>query len=241
MNLRTLFNELSRAELSNLSMSNDGNGTISEANIPKLVIYTNQGLLALYTRFQLAYNQLVLEMRAHITNYHIDSDYAESNQDSCVPLEDRYIKDLCREHYIDDAIKLVSIYDHSNRYRTLNDDGDYLSIFTPQPLILQIPMPQERLPIFLTYQAMHKKLKYEGLTINQILNQRVKVPYFLHDALKNYIANKVFNHMGGQENIIRSKELELNYEKICLDVEDKDLINQTSSYTHTKLEQKGFV
>jgi hypothetical protein len=108
MNVDQLFQNLSYGELSNLSMGVEGEGAIEEKHQPKIILHANEGLLRLYTRFLLLEKDVLIEQVEHITNYHLLKRFAESNWN---PEEEpyAYIKDLGREPFEEDVIKILSV------------------------------------------------------------------------------------------------------------------------------------
>lgn len=235
MKIEDLFRQLSFGELSNLSISDSGSGLIIEAKHPQLIQYLNDGLLALYSRFMLKEKDILIEQVAHIPNYHLKLKYAESTG-SKVPYP--YIKDLPDEPFEEDVIRILTVTNAWGEKYTLNDVADADSLFTPQPDVLQVPNPVAGEPLAISYQARHRKLVDDG---EDVLFQDIEVPFYLENALRLYVAYKVFSHMNGQENILKSQEYMGTYEATCLDVEARDLVNQTYHTSHRKLEQRGFV
>jgi hypothetical protein len=235
MKVSELFRKLSLGELSNLSMSQDGSGQIQESKHAQLIGYANDGLLWLYTRFILSEKDLLIEQVGHITNYHMKRQFAESaGSDEEYP----YIKDLPDEPFEEDVIKILEVRDITGYAYPINDAELSNSLFTPKPDTLQVPNPRHGSPLSIVYQARHPKLFDEG---DGHLDQDVELPFFLESALTNFIAYKVYSHMNGAENQAKSQEFMQTYEAICTNVEAKDTANQTTSTSHTKLEQRGFV
>lgn len=235
MKIADLFRQLSYGELSNLSISGSGSGIILEEKQPQLVHYLNDGLLAIYTKFLLSEKELVIEQIEHVTKYYFQRKHAETSGSENEYL---YIKDLPEAPYQDDLIKVLEVY-HSNGFRyPLNDVGNPRSLFTPQPNILQIMNPVQGLELSVIYQASHPKVVDETIPL---LDQIIELPIYLENALQLYMAHKVFSHMNGPENIIKGQEYLHAYEAECLEVKDRDLVNQTFHTTHSKLEQRGFV
>lgn len=235
MKVSDLFEQLSYGELSNLAISNSGSGEIEEVQQPKVILYTNEALLRLYSRFILKENDLIIETREHITNYPLKKKYAESSQ-SDVPWP--FIKDLLNDPFEEDVIKVLEVWDRKNGRVPLNDKDDPRSAFTPQPDIVQIAQPEERGIVSVLYQARHPLLLVRG---DDIKEQEIEIPFFLEGALQSFVAHKVFSHMNGQENMLKSQEHFQAYEMICIDVETRDLANNTFHTSHRKLEQRGFI
>lgn len=237
MKVNELFRNLSFGELSNLSLANDGNGTVKEAQYGKLIGYTNEALRRLYTRFLLKESGILLLQVEHITTYHLVEEYAESSEsDKSI----HYIKDLFGSPFEGDVLKVLSVADEYGRNRPLNVIGNTLSVFTPAPTSLQVLFPEDNRSLAITYQANHPKLAILNKP-EHLLNQDVEIPDFLEGALKAYIAHKVFDHMNGQEHQMKAQSHFANYEMICVDAEARDLVNMTTATAHTKLEERGFI
>ena len=141
MDLRELFRRLSYGELSHMFVGLDGAGGISEDKQNQLIYYTNEALLRLYSRFLLREEEVIIQMESHITNYHFNSRYAESNPDR-KPGDFAYIKDAAQP-FRNDLLKVLSVYDENGDSFDLNDTSKPLSLYTPQPLVLQNPYPSE--------------------------------------------------------------------------------------------------
>lgn len=238
MKIVDLFRQLSYGKLSNLAISNEGSGEIVKEKWPQLVQYTNEALLALHSRFLLSEKTLLIELVNHITNYHLRRKYAEtSGSDVDWP----YIKDLPNEPFEEDLIRVLQVFDSEGRLLPLNDVENPRSLFTPQPNILQVPNPVGGTEICLVYQATHRRLDDRLDGPDNILDQQIDLPIYLENPLALYIAYKVFSDMNGQENIIKGQEYLAAYEAACLEIEHRDLVNQTYHTSHSKLEQRGFV
>lgn len=235
MKIKDLLSTLSRGELSNLSMSNEGSGEIVEAQQPKIIDYTNDGLLVIYSRFILSEKTLICEQVQHITQYHMLYQFAESSQSNEAY---RYIKDMDKDPFLGDVIKILEVYDSGGYKRVLNESGNSLSLFTPQPHVLQVPVPIAGQALAVQYQARHKPLKLDG---DGFLNQDITIPFTLEGALRSFIAYKTYSHMNGPENKASAQEFFNTYDTLCRDIEEKDMVNNTSTTVNEKLEERGFV
>lgn len=234
MKVSDFFRQLSLGELSNLSVADKGTGTIIPEEHAKLILYTNEGLLRLYTRFVIEKKSLILVQVGHITTYHLKRKYAEATG-SNVPY--KYIKDLQAEPFEEDVIKILEVYDSVGRPRPLNDIEDPLSMFTPQYDQLQIPTPVAGQALNIIYQSRHHKLK----DTDNILNQDIDLPFSLEGALQAYVSYKIFDHMNSQENKLVGQSHLANYESICVELQTEDLLNSSHNTSHQKLEIRGFV
>jgi hypothetical protein len=233
MNLLDLFKRLSLGELSNLSLGNDGAGTIDESNYEKLIGYTNDALLKLYTRFVLKEKDLILEQQAYITNYHLIPRFSKAKGTN--PKDVHYIQDLHCAPFEGDLIRILEVYDAFGCRRVLNDAESFGSLFTPQPHVLQVPNPVQDEPLSISYQASHKQL-----TVSDLEDQ-IEIPSYMDNLLRNYVAYKVYCDMNGQENMVKGQEYLATYESGCLDIENKDLVNGTISTTNSKFGKRGWV
>lgn len=237
MKISSLFRELSFGELSNLSISSSGSGEILQAKWPQLIHYTNDGLMALHTRFVLSEKELVIELDEGITEYVLSSKHSETIGTD----DDLYIKDTVEAPFKDDAILILGVWDTTGK-RSLNDSDDPTSLFTPKPLTLQVPEPIAGRPMSVIYQASHPKLDdvVPDEDPETLLEQEIELPQYLHGALRQWVAYKVFSHMNGQENIMKGQEYLAAYDGICAGVEQRDLANQTHHTSFSKLHQRGF-
>lgn len=234
MDILELYERLSYGELVNLSMASDGNGTIIEEKRPSIIQHANEALLRLHSRFVLKENNVLIEQQEHITQYHIDPRFSESEGD---PDKEKYlyIKDNPEEPYNGDAIKISKVYDEYGYEIPLNDEQNRWSYYTPKPLTLQVPAPRTGRAISVAYQARHEKLDVEKE------DQIIDLPDVLVPAMTAYIAHKIFSNMVGEENIAKGAEQLQVYEAICEEVLDQDLVSTSFTTTNTKFHRRGFV
>lgn len=235
MELSELFNRLSLGELSNLSMSNSGSGEIQEDSKAKLTMYCNEALLRLYTRFILKENDVIVEMVEGTTFYHLLKRFAEQSYNKNDPEIYPYIKDLSREKFEEDVVKILSIYDNTGHKRPLNNDNEWDSLYTPQHNIVQNPSYRDGEVLSIHYQAKHKLLVWDDVE-----EQTIYLPEVLEGALTNYIAYKVYSHMNTQESVSRAAEYLSTYSNICDEVIERDLVNSSISNSNDKFWARGF-
>lgn len=234
VNVTELFRRLSYGELSNLSIGAEGSGTVPEASRPKLIAHTNEALLRLYSRFVLKENDLILQLSEFITNYHFLKRFAQSNDEPTAG-DTLYIVDHAGDPYREDLIKVLQVNNAIGQRLPLNDLDNPLSLFTPQPNLLQVPNPVEGQVVGVVYQARHDPLPYDDM------DACIELPVVLEGALTAYIAHKVFSHMNGQEHSIKANEYLGIFDGISQEIVDRDLVNSSSSTTGQKFHDRGFV
>lgn len=235
MNVTDLFTQLSYGELSNLSIGSEGSGEIEETKQPRILSYTNEGLLRLYSKFILRENDLVLQQHMHITEYFLQKQFALLSPPTSDPLDVKYILDYEANPFEDDLIRVLKLTNTENRKIPLNDSEHRDSFFTPQPNVLQIPYPVQDQLTIVTYQARHVVLTMADLEKDIIL------PPTLEGALQAYIAYKVFFHMNGQENRAIAEGHLANFNNVVGQIVEQDLVNSSMSGTGIKFAERGFV
>lgn len=238
MNLDNLYFKLSAGVFSNLAIGNDGNGTIREDKKKAIVEYINEGLLRLYTKFVLREKDVLIEMREGVTNYHLLKKYAYSNLDPEDPPASRcmpYILDLSHEKFEEDVIKVLAVYNSYNEKLPLNDLESLRSVFTPQHNVVQTANPIHGQALTIAYQASHPivDVTEPGCFI--------QLPPVLVPALLAYVASRVYGNMNTQESVIKGQEHMINFETICQEAIDNDLVNSSVSTTNAKFHSRGFI
>lgn len=237
MNVAKLFHDLSVGPLSNIAIGLEGSGGIAEDKQSKIIKYANDALLRLHTRFILKENDVLIELENHITNYHFlsrfaESQYPESGEDY------PYIKDLGKEPFEEDVIKILAIYDSFGKAIPLNDDERPGSYFTPQGNVLQVPRPVTGMAISVMYQARHTSLDAKDANL---LEQDIVLPLVLHEAFLSYICYKVFSDINTQESNIKAQEHLSVYAELCVEVVEFDLVNSSISTTNSRFHRAGWI
>lgn len=235
MKLKQLLTELVQGEFFNLALKEPNSDTIKPERLPAIVNYINEGLLVLHTKFLLKEKAIILETVDSINEYLLHSKFsvsAGSKKDYW------YIKDSVNDPFQDDIVKVLEVRNINGNLMSLNDPEVSNSMFTPQPLILQIPFVGYRDVYTVSYQASHNVI---DLKKEDYLNNTIDLPSYLILALKNYVSYKVFSHMGGPENSAKAQEHYLMFEQLNGEVIERDLVNATYHTSHNKLDKRGFV
>lgn len=233
MLLEDLYQRLSYGELSNLSLSTDGNGSIIESAQPRVVLYANEALVRLYSTFILRTNSLLITPIDHITYYHLKKRFAFS-QRSTSNEDFYYIQDLDDEPFAEDVLKVLEVFDAQGQVVPLNDAEQPMSVFTPQALLLQIPTAWNGQVLSLMYQASHPKL-------TDVPHSIIHLPEVLHGAFTAYIAYKLYSHMNTQESTAKAQEHLNMYSSICADVVEKDLVATSILQSNSRFHKRGWI
>lgn len=234
MDVNQLYQNLSFGQLSNLSISEEGNGLILDSKKPKIILYANEALLRLHTRYMLRESDVLVELVDHITHYHLLKKFAESQWQTSGQ-DFLYIKDLMREPFDEDVIRILAIYDSYGQQLPLNDDHALNSCFTPQGNVLQITRPVTGVALSILYQARHPRLSVDNP------DQEIFLPDVLHAALTAFIAYKTYSDMNTQEATAKAQEHLGIYEAICDEVAANDLVSTSRSTTNNCFQQRGWI
>lgn len=234
MNIEQLYKDLSYNKLSNLAMGSDGTGVVLDAHKPKIILAADEALLRLHTKFVLKEKDLLIEMVDHITNYHLSAKFAESSFGSTTQPY-LYIKDLMAETFQDDVVRILSVQTEFGCTLPLNDEGQELSLFTPQGNVLQVPRPEEGRVLVVLYQARHPKLQLDDE------NQEIELPDCLHEAMRSYIAYLVYSGMNTQESTMKSQEHLAMYNSLCQEAIEQDLVSTSLSVTSNRFNKRGWI
>lgn len=231
MKVIELFKQLSESELSNLSLANDGDGTIQTPKHGRVLNAINDGLGRLFDRFNLLEKDCIIKCYPHITFYHLHSKYAKSNAPEAGAYYG-YIQDTPADPFLDDPIRILGVYNGHGEELTLNDDEDEESFFTPKPLVLQVPKPAETELICVRYQAQHPLV--------QTVDDEIDIPRSLQEALRAFIAYKIYTQINTQEAKAMASEHMQNYEALCAIVLEQDLVNSSRSTTNIRFGKGGW-
>ena len=231
MNLTDLYQRLALSELSNLALVD--NGSIQENEKAKIIQHANDGLKRLYARFILKEDNLFLEQRGYITHYSLSKKHAQSLFDANAGYS-FYINDLGRP-FNDDVIKVLEVWDGYGQKLPLNEPYRWRSLFTPQPLILQVPHPIDGATLSVLYQACHPKLTADDD------EQLIELPEFLVNALTSFIAYKVYSNMNTAESTAKGAEHFKAFDMNCVEAVEQDLVTTGGMTSGIRFEKNGWV
>lgn len=219
-------------------MANEGTGVISVNYRPTVCMYINEGLNRIHSKFLLRENDLILQMYADVTNYHLVKRFAVYAGENVPPEnreERRYILDLPEEQFKEDVAVIMQVFTQDGVQLPINDEFSTASVFTPQQQILQIPMPVNDRVVSVSYQALHPVIEHTDE------DAFIFLPAHLLDALKAFVGFRAFSDLNQKDSRERAAELLAMYEGICDEVLLQNLTSQSPGNSHTPFFQRGFV
>lgn len=234
MLIQELYCALARGVLSNLAMANRMDGTIDQEWQPSVILYANEALQRLYTRFVLKQKEFILEQREELTFYHLLKGYSQSGHDPLL-IEKPYIMDLGREPFQEDLIKILQVYGSDGKEIPLNDSNRIESIYTPQAKLVQIPFPRPGISISVVYQARHPALVCD--TQNPV---NIELPEDLEEAFLSYIGYKMHSTIATAESVAKGAELNALWNELCAEAEARDSSNTSWTPTNYRFEKFGW-
>ena len=240
-----VLRDLSFGPLANLSIGGEGSGVVDPAAEFRFVSLTNTALLDLHGKFQLYTREVMIRKLDGRTLYPLMTSHGDAYVDGSNPGNEpeKFIIDTVESPFQEDVLKIITawgppdpMFDPEEPVELpIDDEGCENSIYLPATDIIQIPFGEDGEVFSFTYQAKHPNI---GIGDN---NQPIYLPDNLYEALECYIAHKIFASMNGEEHTRRAADLLVRYEMICGKVTEKDLAQESTSTTHTKLEDRGFV
>jgi hypothetical protein len=231
MTLEKLFERLSYGVFSNQEIGMQGTGAISEADRPKVTFHVNEGLIRLYNRFILKEKQVIIQQYDGITNYWLLERYSESRAPQ-PGVTYPYIKDLNREQFVDDVVKILSVY-QDGQALPINDADLVNSVFTPQAKLLQVPFAKNGHYMGIGYQAKHPEMSADRL------QDMIELPEVLWGALEAYVAGRVYSSIGTPDARNSVAEQMGIYDNICNEVQASDAVSSSISTTPVSRFKKG--
>ena len=233
MNARHLLSQLSYGEFNNTSVGNEGSGTINKSHMGRVLTFINDGLMDIATKFKLSEKAVHIQLYDHITDYHLLSRFAVSQQPQPdVPFP--YILDSNRTPFKGDVLKVYAVWDNYDRERTLNDEADLKSVFTLRPNVLTVPYPEDNITLFVHYIA-----KPQMVTVDN-LDEELDIPDFLVPALRSYVASRVFMTMGSADNMRLGQEFQIQYITALNNLKQADAMSE-SRFTQNSFERRGWI
>lgn len=225
MLLSDLFNQLTYGELSQIKLGGAAASGITKENQLQMLGHVNAGLTELHTRFQIKEGTLKVGMFPGIDAYTLSKRYAASNRESREPV--KYIQDTSTLPFQDTVLKIERVYDDQGEELELNAGGkryDPLSRVIRTPEINTLIVPPALVSTYLTvvYRANHARIVKEdnGFDPTEV---EVNLPPQYENALLLYIASRVFNPIGLNQEFHDGNNYWGKFEAACAVLANKGL------------------
>ena len=163
-------------------------GSIPDTKYMQVISAVNLGLTELYKRFPVRIKEVIIREFSHITDYKLDSRYAEyAGSTSTFP---KYIMDSPSQLFRDDVLLIEEVFNEDGMEIPLNDSGLRYSIFITGYNSFMHPYPDDENVLSILYRANSEKILYTPeIDLN---NTYIDVPDHLTEALLNYVAYRLF-------------------------------------------------
>lgn len=231
MLVQTLMSQLSQNEFFNLSLSNDGSGSIRQSDQGRIFNYINDGLWDMTNRFIFKEKKLTVNMQKDLRRYELkEVNSVTGTTGDNYP----YIRDLPEDPFKEDVLKVLAIWDSRGEVRHLNDESDPKSVFTHIPETLIVPKPEHDISLEVYYQPKPK------LIGDNPLQTVLDLPPYMYPALRAYVAHKVFMSIGTGDSMRMAQEYQLQYTMHINDIQATDKTSSTR-LTANAFSKKGWI
>ena len=230
-----IIRRLALGELSNLKMAEAGDGTLSTAGQAQVLVHLNHALKDIFTRFLLSKKELIINTDTTITHYYLRYQFAQSNDASAELI--KYIDDSACEDWDGRVAKILDVYDEYGRQLYMNKKQEPLSVFTPVYDCVQITANHTSINFYVIFQALHPLVTVDDTPTDTVIN----IPPALEKALVLLTASKVYVDKNGEQNLVKSAQLNQEYETALLLSEFRDTNSASENMSNGKLDVNGFV
>lgn len=248
MKLQEIFNQLTYGELSQLHIGGGEQGTIAEADYPKVLSHINLGLASLYRRFPLKEGRFNLILQPGQVSYSLTSAYAINSRRSRAAV--RYIEDTTADPFDDDINKIERVLTAEGYELGLNMEGNEHSCFTPSVNVLRVPKalvdPGQDKPdelktskLEVIYRANHPPIVVSAGYFDPG-RVDVELPYSHLEALLYFVASRMHNPVGMSNEFHAGNNYAAKYEAVCAELEAINL-RVDQGRVNTRLERNGWV
>ncbi|AGH57626.1 virion structural protein [Pseudoalteromonas phage pYD6-A] len=235
MKLSEFFSLLTYGELANLKVGGKDCGGIYPKYADEVTSYIRQGLTDLHSRFALKHSEVIVQQFEHITLYPLRSDYAVSNTSSTEPY--KWISDTIERPFQDDIILIESVIDEGGNEIKLNTENDILSVYSPQPDVLQIVSPKNENAVAVMYKANHTKI---DLSTDVPSNIEIEIPPQLVRPLALYVSSLAHTSVGSIEGFQTGASKMIEYETACIQIDLLGLIHK-EDWVNENIWRNGWV
>jgi hypothetical protein len=230
MYLSEVFSQIATLDSASIDLDTNGDGVIVSANYTKVINAINLGLTDLYKEFPAKEKMLVVQLYAHITDYLLTRDFAETNTASSEPY--KYIMDTTFDPFQEDILTILTVSNEGGEEYPLNEANQLYSLYTPVFNMIQHPFPDNENAIFITYKANHPKIPVDAVPATY----NVELAPALLPLLVVYVNHKLLAPMNKEESMLKFQE----YNALVLKTKSVGTMLKESS-SNEKLELNDWV
>lgn len=243
MNLDEYILELSFGELRNIAI---GNGKINdgkraetrEMDYPLIISHINKGLALLHTKFPLSIKEVAIDLCDHISDYQLDSDFAQSNTDS--PEKVKYLADSKFDPFLNDVLCIEAIFDEHGHELNYNDANHPNGIKITGTKTITVPFGNPYQTLFVRYRAAHGRFAL-NLTDDQRAKAEIVLPHVLYPALSAYVASCVHGGRNSQEAKVEQNTYFQMFQYYCNEVTLHNNVHSSQTATNFNLDNQGWI
>lgn len=220
MKLSLLLDQLRTGELDSLSKK--------DKTDQKIVTYINMGLIALYSRFQLATEEAIVTLRPDIakTTYTLNSTDADVNVNGHAMTDDEFMS-------------IVAAYNEDGTTINVNDDKDPGSIFTVAYNKLQIPILEDNAYVSIIYRKNPTLVVFVDDGSGGAVDADVALPMQLLEPICHYVGYRAHGAVDGKLTTENNSHY-TRYDAACKRVEQLGAITADDT-TMSTVRSKGFI
>ena len=248
MTLKEIFDQLTFGELSQLSLGGAESGEIDGNNYVKIIPHINLAMTALYKRFNLKEDRLLLYPINYKYSYDINAKNAAINSASISPT--KYLVKPNGLIVTNNILKIEQVTNDLGNEYNLNDVNDLYSLYTPTMTSIRIPMnivdkknniPKEYLTEYfeIIYRAKHDVIgeNIEFLALDSI---EIDLPEAYLELLLLFVAARIMLPLGaGQFEGLGGNNHMAKYEMAAQQIEQSNLKIDHNS-RNNRLHEKGW-
>lgn len=214
--LANILSDLSYGVLSNLHLGSSGNGSIEEKHLPKIMVFINDGLAKLYTKFILSRKVMDITVAAGDTEFRLST----GDKD-------------CLKVLAVEELNADGEYDKL----PLNDSAAIKTgACTPAIDILKVPVnPDSDVTYRVHYQARHPRIE-----VGDLGSKDIELPDTLYEALTMYVAYRAYLGINTQEASATAGAYLSQFTLACGEVTTMDTVAQSQSHTNSRFQNNGW-
>ena len=232
MLLSEIFDQLHHGELSSLDLGGDEEGDIIAENYPRVISHINLALTALYKLFPLSTGTVTITQDEAVSKYYLDSAYSAVTGTAST----LYLIDTVAEPFVDNVLKIETIYDEDGDICFFNEASEVTSMFNVDFDSFTVPNPVTGENLQVKYRADH-----EAISINEADSSavNVRISRALMEPLLFYVASRAFASSPPLEGVDRSAQYLAKFEASVMRIKDLDLVNDEEQ-ANEKLDDNGW-